>query len=442
MAELKIFIGSSYEKKDVAKLIQEIILDIDGSIQVLGWWRYDVFPPGDTYIMSLLKAVSKTNAGILLFADEDSASRRGAEIRVPRDNIVLEYGMFAAAHGTNNTLIARVGKPTIPTDLAGVSSIEIIECEEDIDFLEKNRGQLRNWVRQVKQNFESQGADTPETLETPETLLPQLYTAMLAVFKKAKSSHNTDSSFAVEMDRTAAELVNALAVSLETDNLGVNDALADLVKEHLREAISISAYEVTGPASWVSPAVYRYLADQIRKYMWGNIIRSKWDLKVHAWLADAINKAITNGRAAMGSESLTIFDNPKEFQWGVGTPRVQYSRVLFWTIDELRHPIAQSVIDIHESFNIPLFFVEAKPNSSDKEFAYLVLEKKDGSVAGRYGRRDRNYKTVDIEKGTIPGLGNAMQRYKALLQSKNLMFAVDAKALLNDGLTLPGTRED
>lgn len=419
MASLKIFIGSSSEAKECAQLIQELLQDLDSSIEVWGWWNDKVFESGDTHIESLFKAISITNSAILIFAEDDRTERRGVSSWTTRDNILLEYGMFAAAHGRRNVMIAKLGNPSLPSDLSGVNVEAIEKCEDGATFKEKNRGKVRKWLEAVKSNQ----ADKP----APETVLPRLYQAMLSVLGAARSSVP---DLSIQMDYMAAELVNAIALSFETGNLGVDDDLAESVKFHLHDCISISAYEVTGPASWVSPTIFRYLSSQIRQYLWANIMGGKWHLQVHAWLGEAINNSIKNAQQKLRSQSLTIFDNPQDFHWEVGTPSLQYSRVLFWTKEELAHSITQSVIDIHEAFNVPLFFVEANLQNRDKDLAFIVFEKSNGSTTGRYGLKRFNYKTREIQRGSITGFGDAMQLYQSLLKREDIMFAKDARELL------------
>jgi hypothetical protein len=421
MTHLKIFIGSSSEAMQCAQLIQELLQDIDNEIEVLGWWNETVFQSGDTHIESLFKAISATNAAILIFAEDDRVERRGVNAWTTRDNILLEYGMFAAAHGRRNVLVAKLGNPALPSDLSGLNVRFIERCEDSSTFKERNRGEVRRWLDAVKKDQ----ADKP----APELLLPRLYQAMLSVFGAARSSIP---ELAIQMDYMAAELVNAIAVSLKTRNLGVDDDLADSIgRFHLHDCISICAYEVTGPASWVNPTIFRYLSGQIRQYLWANITGGKWHLTVHDWLGEAITRAIENARRKLKSQSLTIFDNPQDFHWEIGSPSLQYSRVLFWTKEELAHSITESVIDIHEAFNIPLFFVEANAQSRDKDLAFIAFEKSSGGTTGRFGLKRFNYKTREIQKGgVIPGFGSALDLYRSLLKREDLMFAKDARELL------------
>lgn len=419
MKPLRIFIGSSFELKQCAQIIQAILQELDSSIEVWGWWRDDVFKPGDTHIESLFEAISRTNAAILIFAEDDRVEKRGVNSWATRDNILLEFGMFAAVHGRKSVMLAKLGNPVIPTDLSGINFVPIEKCENSSSFKEKNREEIRKWAEGVKK--------TQAKTTSPETALPRLYQAMLSVVGAAKE---IVPELAVQMDYMAAELVTAMAVSLKTSNLGVDDDLAEVIgKLHLNDSISISAYEVTGPVSWVNPTIFRYLAAQIRQYLWANIIGDKWHLRVHDWLGEAINRAIKNAKTKL-SQSLTIFDNPQDFHWEIGTPCLQYSRVLFWTKEELAHPITESVIAIHEAFNIPLFFVEADPQSQDKDVAFIAFEKSNGGTTGRYGFKKFNYQTRDLHRGVIPGFGDAMHLYQALLKREDLMLAKDARILL------------
>src|SRR5229473_4467207 len=129
-AMLSIFVGSSSEKKKIAEYLQDVLQELDSFVKINPWWQTSVFQTGDTHIESLCSAVETTNAAILIFGEDDRTDRRGEASWTTRDNIVLEYGMFAAAHGRNNVMIARVGNPTMPADLAGINCVLLEEADD------------------------------------------------------------------------------------------------------------------------------------------------------------------------------------------------------------------------------------------------------------------------------------------------------------------------
>ena len=419
MAKLDIFIGSSGETKEFAGYIAELLSELDPEAHIQPWWN-GVFAHGDTHIESLLNTVRNTNAAVLVFAEDDQINRRGEPLWVVRDNVLFEYGIFVGSHGRENVTLARLGKPEIPSDLLGMNLMPLQRGNSAEDFKTRNRAEIRRWLERVKRHLH-------EKSPSPQAYLPQLYKTMLEVLGHSKDE------LAVKMDQMAADMVSAMAVSLTTDNLGVSDDyVEEIERHHLNDAVSISAYDVTGVGSWVNPRIFRYLAGQTRKYLEANTQKGKWNLLVDSWLGAGITKAIENARSRL-QYSWTKFDNPEDFHWDVGTPKLQYSRVLIWTKEELKTPIAESVIAFHEAFNIPLFFIEAPAVKTVRQVAYIVFENQKGVASGFYGKISEQYHTHSFKRD-IPGFGNAIQKYRDIIARPDIMFASDARYLLLNGV--------
>ncbi|PYS20452.1 MAG: hypothetical protein DMF72_21205, partial [Acidobacteria bacterium] len=62
-----IFLGSSKEAQDQAKIIQSLLFD--NGADVVAWWEGSSFPAGTTFVESLFALAKKTNASLLLASE-------------------------------------------------------------------------------------------------------------------------------------------------------------------------------------------------------------------------------------------------------------------------------------------------------------------------------------------------------------------------------------
>lgn len=117
----KIFIGSSSEKKPLAiRIAQELE---ENGFEPLRWWTQ--FPP-NSYNLLRLKEIAQCSYGaVLIFSKDDKLWLRGNEVGVPRDNVILEYGLFVGKLIDNHVVVVREEGVELPTDLAGLNHIDL-----------------------------------------------------------------------------------------------------------------------------------------------------------------------------------------------------------------------------------------------------------------------------------------------------------------------------
>ncbi len=122
---MKIFVGSSTKKKNIAKKIADA-LSAEG-FQVLCWWDHAVFKGGDVTIDRLIEMSDVCDGAVFIFGADDKILYTGRggrkELAAPRDNVVLEYGIFVGKRGRKKTLFVTQPQVKIPTDLSGVTYI-------------------------------------------------------------------------------------------------------------------------------------------------------------------------------------------------------------------------------------------------------------------------------------------------------------------------------
>jgi predicted nucleotide-binding protein len=122
-ARPRLFIGSTTEALQIAKEVQT---ELDHDIQATVWTQ-SLFTPGDaTWSRLVDMARTQFDFALFVFSDDDIVESRGAATRAPRDNVLLEYGLFVGSVGPDRTffLFNRDHRPKIASDLAGVTALE------------------------------------------------------------------------------------------------------------------------------------------------------------------------------------------------------------------------------------------------------------------------------------------------------------------------------
>lgn len=121
MASNAFFIASSSEGRDRVDEITAIVESAGGV--AVDWETY--FQPGDFILEKLVGAASKVSMAIIVVTPDDMLHSRDEIHLSPRDNIILEIGLFAGRLGLRSVAIVVCptddGKlPKLPTDLAGL----------------------------------------------------------------------------------------------------------------------------------------------------------------------------------------------------------------------------------------------------------------------------------------------------------------------------------
>jgi SAM-dependent methyltransferase len=127
-----VFIGSSTEGKSVAEHIQVNLQEVCRSTV----WDQGIFAPGSTTLESLVSQVEKYDFGILVFSPDDIVQSRNVGASAPRDNVLIELGLFVGAIGRHRTFVVfdRTARLKIPTDLAGVTLVAYDPPSSDVPW--------------------------------------------------------------------------------------------------------------------------------------------------------------------------------------------------------------------------------------------------------------------------------------------------------------------
>ena len=123
----------------------------------LCWDNPTLFPTGQYLLSSLIDLSRRLHGAILIFGEDDQVWYRNDSRPQPRDNVLIEYGLFAAALGRQNTIICVKGTPQIPSDLQGLIYANLnkpVQAEQ----------QISQWIKDLKLRSETSSSPQSQIL--------------------------------------------------------------------------------------------------------------------------------------------------------------------------------------------------------------------------------------------------------------------------------------
>jgi hypothetical protein len=143
----RIFVGSSTESVEKAKSICHLLSSIEDTKGLL-WTNF--FEPGLFTFEALEEMLLQCCGAIFVATPDDEAEIRGRRIRCPRSNVLLEFGLVAGRLGPHCVAVCRYGGAELPSDLTGLTVIEMDEGALSKDA----RKQLRAWASNLAATVE------------------------------------------------------------------------------------------------------------------------------------------------------------------------------------------------------------------------------------------------------------------------------------------------
>ncbi|MET0464564.1 MAG: TIR domain-containing protein [Chitinophagaceae bacterium] len=124
---MRIFIGSSGEQRRLVEWLTGFIRREYRDIEPVPW--ISPWTSGNFTLENIQEFIRNTDASILFWTPDDLTQYRGTTRYEPRDNLLLEAGMFISGHGRERTqlLIPSLpssdprGKVAVPTDILGLT---------------------------------------------------------------------------------------------------------------------------------------------------------------------------------------------------------------------------------------------------------------------------------------------------------------------------------
>jgi CRP/FNR family cyclic AMP-dependent transcriptional regulator len=119
----RVFVASSSEGLIAAQALGAALSSNCLDIKL---WTDGIFVAGLTNIEALEAELQRADFAVLLLSPDDKITSRGAMSTAPRDNLILELGLFAGALGRRRAIMVypRGVDLKVPTDLLGVNPIK------------------------------------------------------------------------------------------------------------------------------------------------------------------------------------------------------------------------------------------------------------------------------------------------------------------------------
>ena len=149
----KIFIGSSFQAREKAHIIKDI-LEVLGAT-VTHWNDTEAFGVAEITIDDLIKAAHEHDAGVFVLNCDDQIVTNSGNKYVTRDNVIAEAGMFMGVLGRNSVVLCLCTSSEIhvPTDFNGITTLQY-----DIDNRDNLKKRLKKWLdNNVKEHIDAVG---------------------------------------------------------------------------------------------------------------------------------------------------------------------------------------------------------------------------------------------------------------------------------------------
>lgn len=145
---MRIFIGSSGESVKSGVLNKLVDIITNAGYEALPWTTPGLFPPGENTYNALRTITHSVDAAIFLFSEDDKVWYRKDSTSIPRDNVLIEYGLFSSALDPRRAIICRTGSPKFASDIAGLTYI-------DLKDLKRGKKELEIWLNSLRLYYQS-----------------------------------------------------------------------------------------------------------------------------------------------------------------------------------------------------------------------------------------------------------------------------------------------
>ncbi|HWR96925.1 MAG TPA: TIR domain-containing protein [Candidatus Methanoperedens sp.] len=144
----EVFLASSSEGREAAERIAAVLEDVPGVKSRL--W-YKEFHSGDITFVRIQELSREVAGAIIVATPDDDSVIRGEAARVPRSNVVFEYGFLSSSLGLSRVALCRYDTVHIPSDLGGVTYIPMGRWpSKEIDA--QATVKIKDWARDLPQD--------------------------------------------------------------------------------------------------------------------------------------------------------------------------------------------------------------------------------------------------------------------------------------------------
>jgi hypothetical protein len=146
---LEIFVGSSSESLPLAKQVTSVLSRV-AHVHCVDWPT--IFHPGSVTFEALEGMLLRCCGAVFVASADDHNVIRGHDVRSPRANVMLEFGLVAGRMGRENIAICQFGDVALPSDLNGMTVIPMdapVEAGDDAGFRKSAEQKLRLWASRL-----------------------------------------------------------------------------------------------------------------------------------------------------------------------------------------------------------------------------------------------------------------------------------------------------
>lgn len=258
--------------------------------------------------------------------------------------------------------------------------------------------------------------------------------------------HKADQLLLQKIDDEIAQIL-----SMHRYNEGYVKVWMQDYEKYIKECSRAFAVDIQGIKAWKTPLFYYYLSLQFYRNI-HNVVKNESGKKLT--FSHSICKAINCANKNAKKSKLTYEQEPMFANSEVGIPTFEMARIIIWKKSALINPDAKAFIDLHDYFQIPLFYLDGGKlrhvRNHWNKVEYIIFQNDPSDRSKTKGlwiepsndelmKWDENVESGQIylkRSGGSKSIGYPSEDFEELLKRKNIMFARDAYELIKEKGTL------
>lgn len=142
----EIFIGSSKEALEQATQVAAILSEVK-DVKPLLWT--EVFNLGDITFVTIENIARRVAGAIFLATPDDDSVIRDQRVKIPRANVLFEYGYLAAMLTRRRVALCRYLGAELPSDFAGLTYVPMGAFEPNKILEDQSKIKLISWATEL-----------------------------------------------------------------------------------------------------------------------------------------------------------------------------------------------------------------------------------------------------------------------------------------------------
>ena len=142
----EIFIGSSKEALEQANQVAAVLSEAK-DVKPLLWT--ECFKLGDITFLGIENIARRVAGAVFLATPDDDSVIREQRVRIPRANVLFEYGYLTAMLTRNRVALCRYASAELPSDFAGVTYVPMGAFEPTGALDHQAKARLKSWATEL-----------------------------------------------------------------------------------------------------------------------------------------------------------------------------------------------------------------------------------------------------------------------------------------------------